>query len=315
MTGRPAQPPAEAPSSLLSLAPLGIPLYLAVGRAPEPNAIRAACARWEGPAGPAAGSLRLRIDHCPRLAGTGEAGMRVGADLVTVRGPGVQGFAELARGRARCAVSREYLGDAEALRQEVLEPLVLMLLSRRDRTPLHASGFVCGDLAVLLAGRSGAGKSCLAHAADRAGMQVLSDDTVFVGLAPSLSIWGWPSAAHLFEGDAPDAPGPLRWRRGKAKRVVQLRSASTRAVSCERAALCLLARGGGPMLRPITSAEARERMWPLDEGFALLEEQIGRAVDRLAAGGAWELRLSDDPAAAIELLRANLPRLQASAAR
>jgi hypothetical protein len=51
------------------------------------------------------------------------------------------------------------------------------------------------------------------------------------------------------------------------------------------------------------------RLWPLDAGFVLLPGPIARALARLSAGGGWDLRLSDEPADAIHLLMANLPRL------
>jgi hypothetical protein len=255
--------------------------------------------------------LRLRVKPSPRLSGTGDVAIRADSDRLTVQGPGVTACAEIGQGFADCTISAEYLDDPNALRQEVLDPLVLMLLTRRDRTPLHASAFIAGGLAILLAGRTGAGKSCLARAADAAGFQVLSDDTVYVQLAPRLTVWGWPTAAHLLPQDAPDRAAPTRLRGGRVKHVVPLRSASSAAIACDRPALCLLSRapGGEPALSPIPAAEVEERLWPLDEGFDLLPGPIARALARLSAGGAWDLRLSTDPAAAIRLLAANLPRL------
>lgn len=303
----------EAGAVSLQFAPLDVPLHVEVAQAFAADPIATACNGWGGAAN-GKEALRMRVELWPTLAGTGHSEMRVEGPVVRIRGPGVFAHAKLDRGVAHCAVSADYLEEPSALHQEVIEPLVLMLLTRRDRTPLHASGFIIDGLAVLLAGRSGAGKSCLARAADLAGFQVLSDDAVFVQLAPRLKIWGWPTAAHLLAMDAPDVTGPMRSRKGKAKQIVPLRSASPTAISCERAVLCFLSRGTTPSLGRISPADVDERIWPLDEGFDLLPEPIARAIARLSAGGAWDLRLSSDPVEAIRLLAANLPRLRETAA-
>lgn len=297
----------------LELAPLDVPLRVECTGVAH-DAIVAACRGWEGRGGPSDG-LRLRVERSPGLSGTGDVAIDVSHGRMTVQGHGVAGQAELDRGFAHCAVSAQYAEDPDRLRQEVLEPLVLMTLSHRDRTPLHASAFLVDDLVVLLAGRAGAGKSCLARAADSAGFQVLSDDTVFVQLAPRLTVWGWPTVVHLLARDAPGSAGPTRVRNGKVKQVVPLRSASPRAIACNRAVLCFLSQSSGkPTLRPMSPAAADERLWPLDEGFDLLPGPIAKAAARLSAGGAWDLRLSKDPAEAVRLLAASVPRLRKTAA-
>ena len=297
----------------LDLAPLGVSLCIeCVGIAP--GTIAAACIGWEGGAD-GSPALHVRIEGSAMLSGMGDAQIRFDGDRLTVRGPGVSACAEVGCGFADCVISVEYLENPVVLRQEVLEPLVLMLLTHRDRTPVHASAFIIDGLAILLAGRTGAGKSCLARAADRLGFQVLAEDTVFVQLAPRLKIWGWPDVAHLLACDAPDAAGPTRLRGGKVKHVVPLRSASRVAMACDRAVLCLLSppREGAPTLNRVSAAAVEERLWPLDEGFDLLPGPIAKAVATLAAGGAWEVCLSADPTEAVRLLVANLPRLRKTA--
>ena len=298
----------------LALAPLDVPLrvecpHTAAGTVAE------ACFGWQGRPDARSVPLRVRLEQSPALCGTGQAHIGYDGTVMTVRGPGVVARAAIDRGFAHCMVSADYLADSTALRQEVLEPLVLMLLTRRDRTPMHASAFIVDGLAILLAGRSGAGKSCLARAADAAGLQVLSDDTVHVQLAPRLVVWGWPTAAHLLAPDAPETAGPMRLRNGRMKRVVPLRSASQAAIAVDEAVLCLLSppREARPALSPLAAARVEERLWPLDEGFDLLPGPIARAIDRLSAGGAWDLRLSADPHEAIRLLVASAPWLRAAA--
>lgn len=303
-------PSGTAGAVTIALAPLAVPLHIEAPQAASAT-VAAACCGWEGRAiGPSA-PLRMRIAPSPRLSGTGDVAIRADSARLTLRGRGVTGRAEIGQGFAECTVSIEYLADPVALRDEVLEPLVLILLTQRDRTPLHASAFVADGVAILLAGRTGMGKSCLARAADAAGFQVLSDDTVYVQLVPRLTVWGWPVAAHLLPQDASDLTGPTRLRGGRVKHVVAFRSASQAAIACDRPVLCLLSRAndGRARLGPIPAAEVEERLWPLDEGFDLLPGPIARALARLSAGGAWDLGLSADPADAIRLLAANLPRL------
>ena len=166
----------------------------------------------------------------------------------------------------------------------------------------------------LLAGHSGSGKSCLAVAADRADLQLLSDDTVHVQQRPRLRVWGWPSAAHLFPADGGGEAWPTRQRNGKTKQVVRLRSASAEAVCCDRAVMCVLDRGNAVALSRIGAAEVFERLWPLEPGFDLVPGEIASAISTLAARGAWKLTLSDDPDEAIRLILAHLPLLDATAA-
>jgi len=301
--------PVAAITARFSLAPLDVPLLVEVRRPRHASAVAAACGGWDGSPPPPARAIHLRVSESSRQAGTGDAKISVAGAIMEIRGPGVVARAHLDRRAAVCSISREYLAAPDRLRDEVLEPLILMLLTQQDRTPIHASGFVVEDLAILLAGRSGAGKSCLAKAADAAGFQLLSDDTVYVQRLPSLRVWGWPAAAHLLPRDAGGDNWPTRIRNGRMKHVVPLRSASAMAVSCRRAVLCVLARGERVALTPISAGEALNRLWPLDPGYHLLPGPTQAAVRTLASHGAWELRLSDDPAEAIGLVTSSLPQL------
>jgi hypothetical protein len=59
-----------------------------------------------------------------------------------------------------------------------LEPLVYLLLAAKHVTILHAACVALNNRAVLLAGDSGSGKTCLAYACARSGWTFLSGDTV-----------------------------------------------------------------------------------------------------------------------------------------
>lgn len=218
-------------------------------------------------------------------------------------------------GRARLAVHPDLLEEEHALRDEALGTLLLFLLTRNGRTPLHAAGVVMRDLAVLLLGPSGAGKSCLALAAARRGLQLLSDDTVYVQLQPELRVWAIPHAIHLLPGDAPEGTGgALRLRNGRLKHAVPA-GACERATAARSAALCLLARGPDARLERIGPDEVRAAAEALEPGFDLLRTDIEAALARLGPSGGWRLTLSADPAEAIDLLIRNFDRLEAVAAR
>jgi len=182
-------------------------------------------------------------------------------------------------------------------------------VTRRGRAPIHAAGFLAGDLAILLAGPAGAGKSCLALATHQAGFRLLSDDTVYISAAPVLRIWGIPSAIHLFPEDAPvSGCGPMRVRNGKLKLAVPVRPTWS-PPTARRAALCVLDFGTSAALRKIGQAEALRRCGPLEAGFDLLRAPIEAALERLTRNGAWRLTLSPRPAEAIALLVDNLSAL------
>src|SRR5437868_353296 len=131
--------------------------------------------------------------------------------------------------------------SGEAFR-EAIHTVVLFLVAHAGRTPVHASAVVIGDTAIVLAGSSRSGKSSLALAADRAGLPVLSEDSVFVQLEPSFRVWGMAESIHMLATGAPavDNAGNLRVRKGRVKRVLPI--AHPRRTST-KACLCVITRG------------------------------------------------------------------------
>ena len=291
--------------------PFGIPIEVDCAEPGVIDAVREAVAGSEGAIDPNARRLRLEFGIDDELWGTGPSGIHIEGQELWLAGPGVLCIADAVTGQAECALSRDFVDDPELLQGSVLDPLLLFLIARSGRAPIHAAGLVAGGRAILLAGPSGIGKSCLAQAAVGAGFTVLSDDIVFAEPAPSLRVWGMPRPIHLFKKDAPAAAdGVLRLRNGKIKRAVPI-PCGRHAASAEGAALCILARGEQASLTPITAGDAMESFGRLDRGFDLLETEIRASVAALARRGAWRLCLSDDPADAVRLLRDNLQGLTA----
>ena len=302
-----------AAAASLRLAPLDVPLNVEIEQVPFSHAVAKACRGWEGAQDDDEQHVRVRLAWAPQLTGCSEVDVRVQEDRLELSGAGVRASAELERGRSDCFLSQDFLENPIRLREEVLDPLVLTLITRQDRAPFHASAFVIDGVAILLAGHSGAGKSCLAHAADMAGFQVLSDDTVYLQTRPQCIVWGWPRAAHLLREDAPDDGGPIRIRNGKRKHVTPLRSARDGALKVNQVVLCILRHAGRVGLQRLAANEALARLSPLDPGFDLLPDLAMRAMTKLTRRGAWELALSEKPAEALGLLVQNLPQLRQTA--
>jgi len=233
--------------------------------------------------------------------------IRVEGPRISLVGDGVSGWADVSRGHARCVAAPWVLDDPQRFAAEVLDTLLLFVATRRGRVPVHASGVVAGGTAAVLAGPSGTGKSTLALAAHRAGLPVLSDDTVYVQREPGFRVWGLPRPIHVFPDDAPrDGDGAMRLRSGRWKRAVPLPAAPP---PVERAALFLLERGGRVALQAIDTETAVERMLALLEpGFDDFRRELPGVVRALAAGGAWRLTLSAHPADAVRLVRRALER-------
>jgi hypothetical protein len=300
------------PTVSLTLAPLGVPLDVELVGSGDARMLAAACRQWDGTPNSTA-RLGLRIEAGDDEAEAGVVRITIDDAVMHVRGGGVEAAADPASRRAQGRLPARYLASPDLLRSEVLDPLVLYLLGRTDRAPVHASSFVTGDLAVLLAGPSGSGKSCLALAAAASGFPVLSEDIVYVQLCPELRVWGWPGPAHVLPANAPRGQGPFptRLRNGKVKLAVPLAGTGDRAAaSAPRAAFCLLRRGEAVSLDRLSPDEAMQGLAHLEPGFDVMAGEVRAAQAALTGNGAWQLTLSADPAEAIRFVVANIARLR-----
>jgi hypothetical protein len=261
---------------------------------------RAALVDWLSEAPMPEPEIILRLARDDRPADWVSPAIRVGGSRLTIDGEGICGEADATTGKARCRVPAWLIDAPDALTDQVIDPLLLFLATRRGRTPVHASGVMIGDTAVVLAGASGSGKSTLAVAAMTRGLTVLSDDTLYVEHSAGLRVWGIPRPIHVFPSDAPAGQHETRLRGGKVKHAVHLPAGPRYA---DRAALIILARGHRLALDAIAPDEAMRVLAKLEPGFDLLREESAAAVAALSAHGAWRLRLTHDPDAAIALLQ------------
>ena len=281
------------------LSAFGIPTVLI---ADDPDLLATACAAYpdwavDEPEGEPQIEIRLETESAPSTAVS--FGIHVKGSRLTLAGADFQGQADAGAKTAACTVPRRLIGDPEALAAEITDTLLLFLLTRSGRTPVHAAGILLEATALVLMGASGSGKSTLALAAARRGLGVLSDDTLYVQLEPRLRLWGLPRPIHVFPADAPPGSHPTRDRGGKRKSVIPIASAATTADS---AVAVLLEHGEQLALTEIEPEAAKAALPPIEPGFDLLPEQSARAADALLKRGAWRLTLTRDPDAAIDLL-------------
>jgi hypothetical protein len=282
--------------------PFGVPTVLVASDARLLDTASEAFAHWRAVAPFDDAVIEVRLDLGDDTDSGGAAEIRVDGMRLTLDGAGISGRADAIARRASCLVPRRLAGDPKALADEALDTLLMFLLARTGRAPVHAAGVVAGDRALALAGPSGSGKSTLALAAMAQGLRILSDDTLYIQLRPAFRVWGVPRPMHLFPEDAPRFTAATRLRGGKLKAVVPLAPGAADAPYAEKASLFVLERGERLDLQPLSPADALARLGRLEPGFDLLPQQSAEALGALAGRQAWRLTLSNDPGAAIDLL-------------
>jgi hypothetical protein len=286
-------------ASLLELIIMGRPVVL---RARDPVLLATAAAEYgDWPAaGPVDGPpIRLELEASDEAA-SGPVRIEVDGLRLQLTG-GVDGWADARALTAFCRIPRAPAEQPGALAGEVIDTLLLFLLCRSGRIPLHAAGVMCGTTALLLAGPSGSGKSTLSLAAMARGLQILSDDTVYIQMLPRLRIWGLPRPVHVFPADAPRFTQGARLRGGKLKAAVPVPAWVGPPVA-DAAAVVLLERGEQIGLEPVEPRVAASALSRLEPGFDLLAKDSAEAIAAVTASGAWRLTLTRDPAAAIAAL-------------
>jgi hypothetical protein len=220
--------------------------------------------------------------------------------------------------RALVCISQAMLRQRYHARYELVELAFLTLAARgQSLIPLHAACVGTNGSGVLLMGGSGAGKSTLSLHALAAGLQLLSEDSAFVALE-GLRVTGVPSYLHL-------APQALRFLRSKAllrtiersptierrsgarKFEVDLRELDGRIAPAPlrlTAAVFLSPREAGarPALRALGRAALLARL-RREQPYASAQPNWREFERRVVAAPAYELRRTEHPDTAVELLR------------
>jgi len=233
------------------------------------------------------------------------------SDRVIVHTPGSVGIVDAARRDAVAYVTRPLVDDRGHLQYGILEMLTLVLVTVRDRLPLHGAMIVRDGNAIVLAAPSGIGKSTLAYQARRTGWTLLADDSVYVQSTPRMRIGGGPRRLFL----PPDA---ARWFPELAPREPRMQANGKTKIAVphhhdwqrlgppvvEAAAICVLTRAAGPArLERIEAAPLRAALLAdLAGSQDLYGDAPDHLVTRMSAHGGWRLTLSANPADAVPLL-------------
>lgn len=219
------------------------------------------------------------------------------------------GVAEVDRGEAYAFVTTGFVARDTYFRYGVIEALTLKLVIGTGRHPVHAATVVRNGRALLLAGPSGVGKSTLAYAASRAGLEVRGDEAAYVQRDPALRVWGMPGTLRLSTLGALHFPElsevpPIVSLNGKQKVVVDLDIEDDVLSPVEEAAVCILSKGHDTALL--------ERLKPsvvfdfltsrVESGFDINPAEGKRVAQQLAGNGGWRVKLSDDPFDAVPLI-------------
>ena len=232
---------------------------------------------------------------------------------ITATGRGFSAAIDMNLGAVTATVSEAFVRGNPHFRTTVLEGASLLAINRKDRHPVHAATVRQGDAAIVLCGSSGVGKSTLAYVADRAGFDVLADDSTRVQLTPSLRVWGEGQRpiVHLLSSvrrqrsELRDLEPDWLSSHGEAKLSVRVRARALTPPCASAVRVCLLSRDrSGLWRRPATPREIEDAIVNAPEAVAdRAPEQRIRVAAALAAPGGWRLNLSSQPEDAIPQLR------------
>jgi hypothetical protein len=212
-------------------------------------------------------------------------------------------------------VSADIAEDSSFFRNTFLECLFYVLATHHAYTPVHCAGVALESRGVFICGPSGAGKTSLAYACARAGMQILSDDVMHVRTNPdsdSLTVWGrpWhlrllPNAVELF----PELNGRPAHLRSDYEWYLEIDMAAEfpgqTITSCPPAALVFLARNQRNEIRmeAINPEAAYERL-KLD--IFLTEQSVCQrhygVLRRLVRTHAFLLSYGTHPSQAVDVI-------------
>ena len=220
---------------------------------------------------------------------------------------------------ALCAVgfvSEEIARDTSFFRNTFLECLFYFLATHHAYTPVHCAAVALEGKGVLICGPGGTGKTSLAYACTRAGMQILSDDTVHLRLcleSHTLTVWGrpWqlrllPNAAALF----PELDRMEAHLRSDFEWYLEIDThkefPGQSITSCSPAALVFLKRDSLDKVR-LEPIEPEEALGHLMRDIYLTDETVRHrhcvVLEKLVQTRAYWLRYGGHPSNAVETIR------------
>lgn len=239
-----------------------------------------------------------------------------GEDVATV---------DVATGTGLGFVSRATADDTARVRYTFVEGMALNMLTSpaRGYVAIHAAGVARDGTGIVLAGHAGAGKSTLAYACARRGLDLFAEDAVFLrATRRGLEMWGlpWvqrllPDARELFP-ELAHLPA-LRQPNGERKLEVDIEVVHPgRAYPRARPGpVVLLERGRRTELEQVEPAAIEQSLeinWPWSDRWPAPLDNVARL---LAEHGAYVLRMSGPPDEAADVLAGLLADLSAAAVR
>lgn len=251
--------------------------------------------------------LEVTLVERPSTSPPGRMRVRYGSGWLTASDGDSMLSACLDRGAALALVSPQLVADADRFRHEIVECAALVLVSQRDRTPMHASAVARDGVAVAFVGRSGGGKSTLTYACLRRGFDLLSEDVLHCSQQAGRRYWGNGGQVRLL----PDA---IRWfpelsrieprllENGKTKLVVPV---GRNALSVRKVHFCLIERGNGAdtKLERASPAELASAVGTeLEPGFELFP-RVGELALAVPAHAVSRLVVGSDPLRAVEVVQ------------
>ena len=297
----PRDPLAESPLTLQqTFYPIGFPVDIRANRA---AVLEAAAESWGSfPAEFERAPVRIHVavhaggsDPAPEPVYRLERGL-----MLIVSGRDDFAFCDLRSRFGWCRISSNMLADRGWFRWFFLEAMAYLLLNQEDVVSIHAACVERNGRGVLLCGASGGGKSTLAYACARAGWTYLSDDaTILLQGSGSREVLGRPNqfrfrpeAMDLF----PEIAGHSASIKPNGKPTVEVpvrafpRISTASRSRIERIVFLKRRRGPGVQARPVSAADALERM--MNE-LPVYSEEVSRrhrhTVSALVAAPACQL--------------------------
>jgi hypothetical protein len=309
----------------LELPVLGIPVRFECNAPHAAQVIEGAYGQWrpltKRPELIAAHQARVRVicheGTLPESSGFPLTSRMPDNDRLMIHTPGSLALADVSRADAVIYATPALLDAGERFVSGVLDAVVLLLVTRFDRVPVHAALLLREGAGLLLCGRSRVGKSTLAYAARRRGYLVSGDDVAYVQMEPRFRVWGAARALRL----PTDVVGwfselasikATRGPDGEEKLVVPLAGDHEAGPPvAERAVVCLLARSGdeGRLERVSQAAAVRELMASIEPGFDRFSGQLEAVLQRLCREGGWRATLPPHPADAAAMIDEMFGRL------